>query len=237
MSMQRARGGAQITALACAALLVMTGCDSVLEVDLPDAVTEEALDDPGTASLQVNSVSASFECAFSSFAIMAAGHEDNFQRYIGVGGNYAQYVAQPGLGSCDGDVFSTQWMEPLLIARGQGYSTWSAIQSYTIPNKAQLLAKLALYNGAIMDVFGEYLCEFAIDGGPMLTYSQTLDIAEGWADSALAQIDAAVGAGGTFPINTQQGQVTSDIRQTVLGLKSRIRYANGDLTGAAVDAS
>ncbi|MGD8601428.1 MAG: hypothetical protein PVJ80_06395 [Gemmatimonadota bacterium] len=237
MSMQRARGGAQITALACAALLVMTGCDSVLEVDLPDAVTEEALDDPGTASLQVNSVSASFECAFSSFAIMAAGHEDNFQRYIGVGGNYAQYVAQPGLGSCDGDVFSTQWMEPLLIARGQGYSTWSAIQSYTIPNKAQLLAKLALYNGAIMDVFGEYLCEFAIDGGPMLTYSQTLDIAEGWADSALAQIDAAVGAAGTFPINTQQGQVTSDIRQTVLGLKSRIRYANGDLTGAAVDAS
>ena len=227
----------QVAALACAALLFATGCDSLLEVDLPDAVTEEALDNPATAALQVNSVAASFECAYSSFAIMAAGHEDNFQRYIGVAGNYAQYVSQPGLGTCDGSVFSTQWVAPLLIARGQGYTSWVDIQSYSIANKERLLAKLAFYNAATLAVFGEYFCEFAIGGGPLLTPGQTLAIAEGWADSALAQIDAAVGPGGTFAINTQQGDVTLDIRQTVLGLRSRIRYANGDLPGAAADAS
>jgi len=236
-NMHGARHRTEVAALVWAALLFAMGCDSLLEVDLPDAVTEEALDDPNTAALQVNSVGASFECAYSSFAIMAAGHEDNFQRYIGVAGNYAQYVSQPGLGTCDGDVFSTQWMEPLLIARGQGYTSWAAIQSYDISNKASLLAKLALYNAATLDVFGEYLCEFAIDGGPLLTPGQTLDIAEGWADSALVQIDAAAGPGATFAINTSQGQVTSNIRQTVLGLRSRIRYANGDLAGAAADAS
>lgn len=234
---QGSRRGTGVAALACAALLVMTGCDSLLEVDLPDAVTEEALDDPETAALQVNSVAASFECAYSSFAIMAGGHEDNFQRYIGVAGNYAQYVAQPGLGSCDGDVYSTQWLQPLLIARGQGYTSWAAIQSYSIPNKARLLAKLALYNAAALDLFGEYFCEFAIDSGELLTPNQTLAIARNWTDSALAQIDAAVGAGGTFAINTQQGDVTLDIRQTVLGLRARIRYASGDLAGAAGDAA
>lgn len=237
INIHRTGQGSQLAALLCAALLATTGCDSLLEVDLPDAVTEDALDNPGAAALQVNSVSASFECGYSSFAITAAGAEDNFQRYIGVAGGYAQYLAEPDGGACDGDVFDDQWVDPFLIARGQGYTSWANIQGYNIPNKAQLLAKLGLYNTAVMDVFGEFFCEFAIDGGPMLTPSQTLDIAEGWADSTLAQIDAAVGAAGTFEYNTQQGQVTSDIRQTVLGLRSRIRWANGDLPGAAADAS
>ena len=72
------------------ALLVTAGCDGLLDVDLPDAVTEDALDDPSTAALQVNSVAASFECGYSSFAATASGFEDNWQRYVGVAGNYAQ---------------------------------------------------------------------------------------------------------------------------------------------------
>ena len=222
---------------ACAALLVMAGCDSLLEVDLPSAVTESALDDPSTAALQVNSVAASFECAYSSFAATASGNEDNFQRYVGVAGGYAQYPATPNGGSCDGDAYSTEWVNPFLTAMGQGFQTWANINSYAIADKDRLLAKLALYEALTIGVFGEYFCEFAINAGPLLTFSQTLDVAEGWADSALAKIDAAVGAGGTFPINTQQGTVTDDLRQTVLGLRSRLRWANGDLAGAVVDAA
>ena len=228
---------AAAVALACAALVVMTGCDTLLDVDLPDAVTESALDDPGTAALQVNSVAASFECGYSSFAATASGNEDNFQRYVGVAGGYAQYPPVPGGGSCDGDSYSTEWINPFLTARGQGYASWANIQSYSIANKAQLLAKLALYNAAVMDVFGEFFCEFAIDGGLLMTPTQVLAVAEGWADSALAQINAVAGAGGTFAITTLQGTVTSDVRQTVLGLRSRIRWADGDLVGAAADAS
>jgi len=234
--MPRIKTQTGVAALAGALLLVMTGCDSLLEVDLPSAVTSDALDDPGTASLQVNSVAASVECAYSSFAAQASGMEDNFQRYVGVAGNYAQYPVTPGGGSCDGDAYSTEWVNPLLTAMGQGYDSWTNINAYTIPEKNQLLAKLALYNSLTLDVFGEFFCEFAINAGPKLTPNQTLDIAEGWADSAIAKINA-VSPTGTFPINTQQGQVTDDLRQTVLGLRSRIRWASGDLAGAAADAA
>jgi len=232
--MHRTRSTNTVAALSCAALLVMAGCDSLLEVSLPSAVTEDALNNPATAALQVNSVAASVECAYSSFAATASGNEDNFQRTVGVAGGYAQYPATPGGGSCDGDAYSTEWVNPFLTAMGQGFQTWANIQGYAIANKPQLLAKLALYQSLTLDVFGEFFCEFAINAGPLLTFSQTLDVAEGWADSALAQIAAA---GGTFAINTQQGTVTSDIQQTVLGLRSRIRWANGDLVGAATDAA
>ena len=53
-------------------VVVLSGCDELLEVELPDAVTSDALNDPSTASVQVNSVMASVECGYSSFAIDAA---------------------------------------------------------------------------------------------------------------------------------------------------------------------
>jgi hypothetical protein len=80
--------------LICAAVAA-GACDELLEVDLPSAVTGDALDDPGTAALQVNSVMAAVECGYSSFAIDAAGMEDNFQMVSGVAGSYSQYGDTP----------------------------------------------------------------------------------------------------------------------------------------------
>src|SRR5690606_21105012 len=105
----------------CVALVGTAACDDLLEVELPDAVTDEALVDPGTASLQVNSVMALVECSYSTFAQWAAGFEDNYQRYSGNGGDYTQYVDTPGGGECDGDAYSDEWIDPLLLARRQGY--------------------------------------------------------------------------------------------------------------------
>lgn len=217
-------------ALVCA-VVALSACDQLLEVDLPDAVTADALDDPSTAALQVNSVMASAECGYSSFAIDAAGMEDNFQMVSGVAGSYSQYGDTPGGGACDGGVYTQSWVNALLTARGQGYTAYAAISGWTVPNKERLLATLGLYNAVTLGVFGEHFCEFAIDAGPLMTPDEVLAVAEDWIDTVFARAPA------TFAVTTQQGTVTSSIHQTAYALRARLRYASGDLAGAAADAA
>jgi hypothetical protein len=217
-------------AVACA-LGALAGCDKLLEVDLPAAVTSDALEDQGTASVQVNSVMALVECAYSSLAIDAAGFEDNFQMVTGVAGQYSQYRVTPAGGTCDTGVYTQNWANPFLTARGLGYEVYDKVSGWAVPNQQRLLATLALYNAVTLGVFGEYFCEFAIDAGPLMTYNQTLTDAIGWADRVFTHAPA------TFALTTQNGTVTSDIHQTTYALRARLKYANGDLAGAAADAA
>lgn len=215
---------------------VVGGCDNLLEVDLPDAVTEEALETPSTAALQVNSVMASVECGYSSFAIDAAGYEDNFQRYSGVAGLYSEYRDTPGGGGCDGDAYSSEWMDPMLIARAQGYDTYERISNWTdaqVSNRQQLLAKTALYTAIPLDIFGEFFCETTVDEGSLMTPTQTLDLAEEWVNTALGHISTT----GDFAITAQQGTIASSAEDMAYGLRARIKWAKGDLAGAAADAA
>lgn len=218
-------------------IAAVAGCDQLLEVELPDAVTSDVLNDPGTAALQVNSVMAGFECAYSSFALDAAGYEDNFQRYSGVAGLYSEYRDTPGGGSCDSDSYSSTWRPPMLIARGQGFEVYDRITGWTdaqIPgSREELLATVALYNAFLLDVFGEHFCEFAIDAGPLLTPDQTLAEAEEWVDTALGHIAST----GDFALSYDRGTITESIETMAHGLRARIRWARGDLSGAAADAA
>ena len=220
-------------ALVCA-LGVLTGCDKLLEVDLPDAVTSEALEDEGTAPLQVNSVMALIECSYSVFAQQAAGMEDNYQKVSGVAGGYSQYPATPGGGQCDDDdSYEDSWVDGILQARAMGYSSYATISGWNVANKERLLGTLALYTAVTLDLAGEFFCEWSIDGGPLLTYSATLDTAEVWASRALTHAQNA----GDPALDVSQGQVTPSMVQTAYGLRARIQWANGDLAGAALDAA
>ncbi|MGE0158650.1 MAG: hypothetical protein AB7T31_04510 [Gemmatimonadales bacterium] len=236
------RRQAKAAALMCA--VAATGaCDTLLEVDLPAAVTADALDDPATAATQVNSVQGAVECAYSALVVHASGLEDNFQRVAGSGPGFSQYLDTPSGGSCDTGVWDDSFVENLLIARAEGYRSYDQIlnTTATVANKERLLSTLALYNAVTLGVFGEYFCEFAISTydreagvtnfGQLMTPSEVLDVAEGWTDSVFAHTP------GLDSIRTTAGVVTRDIRQTAFGLRARIRYANGDLAGAAADAA
>jgi hypothetical protein len=215
----------------------MTACDRLLEVDLPTAVTDDALDDPRVARVRVNSVMALVECGYSSLALDAAGFEDNFQRISGVAGLYSEYRDTPGGGTCDTDAYSSEWIDSFLTARAQGYDTYAALDASSdadVPDRQRMMATVAFYEAVTLGVAGEYLCEFAVDAGPMLTASQTLDLAEAWADSALSRIAAA---GGDFALDVEQGTIAASLEDAAYALRARIRYANGDLTGAASDAA
>jgi len=219
-----------------AALVLALGvgaCDSLLEVDLPATVTSDAVDNAAAAPILVNAVMAQFECGYSSFLMDAAGMEDNFQMVTGVAGNYSQYANTAGGGQCDTDAYSQEWYDPFLIARAQGYTNHASMRN-DWGSPSTLVGKNAFYVAAILDVFGEYFCEQAIDSGPLLTPDQTLAVAEGWIDSVFAAVTAA---GGDFAITTAAGTHGSSIQTAAYGLRSRIRWARGNLAGAAADAA
>jgi hypothetical protein len=217
------------------AVAATAACDELLEVDLPSAVTADALDDPSTAALQVNSVMGSVECAYSALVVWASGLEDNFQRVAGSGPGFTQYGDTPSGGSCDTGVWDDSFVESLLTARAEGYRAYNQILGSSVANRERFLATLAMYNAITLGVFGEYFCEFAISStgqfGELMTPPEVLAVARGWADSVLVYQPTA-GA-----LTTASGTVTTDMRQTTLALRARIRYAAGDLAGAAADAA
>jgi hypothetical protein len=232
----RARSREWGVAAALVLALGAAACDSLLEVDLPAAVTSDAVEQAQYATTLVGAVLGQFECGYSSFLMDASGMEDNFQMVTGVAGNYSQYWQSAGGGQCDGDAYSQEWIDPFLIARGEGSSTYnSMVDDWGSPQT--LIGMDAFYVAAILDVFGEYFCESAIDGGPMLTPANMLDSAEAWVGNVFAAITAN---GGDFPISTSAGTQSSSIQASAYGLRARIRWARngpGDLAAAAADAA
>lgn len=225
-----ARNGALLLAIGVAA-----SCDSILEVELPGQVTEEALYEPGQAAILVNSTVSLFECGYSDFvASDAAGYEDILTRDTGWWGGRHEYDPEPPTTACNTAETSVGWWTPLQSARFVGEETYSSMTeewaSETIPNRDRLLAELAIYNGAIYNLFGEHFCEIAFEGGPLLSPDQVLTGAEDWLTKALSHIEAA---GGDFPL---PDGTSASAQQTAYLLRARVRYAMGDEAGAAGDA-
>jgi hypothetical protein len=225
------RHGAILLAIGAAA-----GCDSILEVELPGQVTEDALYEPGQAAILVNSAVSLFECGYSDFvASDAAGYEDILTRDTGWWGGRHEYDPEPPTTQCNTAETSVGWWTPLQSARFIGEETYRMMTEEwadeTINNRDQLLTELALYNGAAYNLFGEHFCEIAFEGGPLQSPEQVLTTAEEWLAKALSHINSA---GGDFAV--PDGSAPSAMEMAHL-LRARVRYALGDEAGAAADAA
>src|SRR5690606_29350701 len=74
----------------------LAACDGLLDVELPGQITEDALDDPGQATILVNSAIADIECSVSEFvASNAAGYEDVAIRVTGWWGGAFEFESDP----------------------------------------------------------------------------------------------------------------------------------------------
>src|SRR5690606_5830928 len=226
-----ARTGAVIVAFG-----MIAGCDSILQVELPGQVTEDALFEPGQAPILVNSAVSLFECGFSDFvASDAAGYEDVLTRDTGWWGGRHEYSPYPPTADCNTGDTSVGWWTPLQSARYVGEETYRKMteewaEADVGGNRERLLAELAIYNGAVHNLFGEHFCEVSFEGGPLLSPDEILAGAEDWLTKALAHIDAA---GGDFAL--PDGSSPS-ARQLAHLLRARVRFARGDHAGAATDA-
>ncbi len=202
----------------------LIGCDSLLEVDLPDSVTDVVLEDPATAQTQVNSAMGLFECAWSEFTYADGGYSEGFIGIAGVGGSYARYNERPQNGECDTSQASRNWYQPMQTARSMGEDVFDAMNTVwtddDVDNRQQLMATVAIYIAAVYGHFGEILCEVAIDAGPLVTPDASLVIAEQWIDTALG----IIGTIGDFAVFNS---ISTSASTMAYGIRAHARFAQG----------
>ena len=229
--------------------LSVTGCDSLLVVDLPHLLTDAAIEDQSTAEVQVNSAIALFECSYTAFGLMAMGAEDVMESIAGVAGGQHRYDETADGGTCDTSASSDAWVngmfgsrallsnDPQLFhatAEGTARGVYDRMQSdWDLGAEGDRLSAIAaIYVAAALTHMGEFLCESAIDGSVLLTPSDMLGMAEDWiTNRALVHIAANPGGDFVMPFG-----IATSANRMALALRARIRWANGDLPGARADA-
>ena len=194
---RRSPSGAALVALA---LTVGLGaCGSLLDVDLPGSVTEDALNDPRLSATLVNSVIADVECSWNNYVAAAAHHSDE---WIAASGNTV--MARWGLRDIPptvesmatfpcGDAYGL--FTPLHGARVAAQSNFERISGFSdaeVPDRAEFLATIRAYGGWPLIAFSEGFCGTPLDGGDqVLTPVQLAAEAENQFDEAIQLTGAA----------------------------------------------
>ena len=188
------------TALIVFALAVGLGaCDSLLEVDLPGRVAEEALNNPRLAGTLVNSVIADVECSWDNYVAAAAHHSDE---WIASSGNSTMArwglrdipptFASMATGGCGA---SYGLFTPLHGGRVSAQSNFERVSAFSdaeVPDKAEFLATIRAYGAWPLIAFSEGFCGTPLDGAAqVLTPTQLAAEAETQFDEAIQLASAA----------------------------------------------
>ena len=235
--------------------LFLTGCEELLQVDLPGTITTSDLDNPNIAEVLVNSVMGQVECSYSRFITgNPAGMSDIFLRLEGdMQLEYQDVVDGSGCGS--GDNFS--WFNPFQEARFFGEDVYGRLTDWTseelsfglveMNSREQMLGITALYVSVPFIIFGEHLCEVTFEKGPLFDPDAVLGMAEQWATTALGhiqqhiidfQIDDGTGTPGSEADAREMPYgITDDMEQMAYALRARIRASRGNFAEAAQDAA
>lgn len=215
----------------CVVLLTLAqpACDSLLEVEIPGRVEEDALDDPALATTLLNSALGQFECAYANYVatvgvltqeyIVSSFFVDaNIWGWRGIELNTAE-------GSCPGrNASGFGAYTPLQQARFVAEDAARRIESFAddaVPGKSDMLAHLNAYAGYAYALLGEGFCEMAIDQGPLMTPEEVFAIAEERFTSAIALAQDASNA---------------DLQNMALAGRARVRLNLDKLAEAAEDA-
>ncbi len=151
-----------------------------------------------------------------------------------------RYRATPATGGCDSDSEDSSWFDQVmgaraLISNAGGTGIYDRLSTdwdvSVVPDNERLRAISAIYSAAAYEHFGSFFCEMTFDGGPLQTPAQILAQAETWIGTAQGHIASA---GGDFAMPYGIASSATDLAN---GLLARIRWANGDLAGAATAAA
>jgi hypothetical protein len=217
--------------------IALSGCDML--VDLPHVLSDSAIEGPGSARTQVMSAMGLFEAGASLHAYYALGHEDVLESIIGSRSGDHRYSATFAAGltgttsmATARTMISTAPSRLVPSAQGQGKGVYDRLQDeWSLGAEGQRLSAIAaIYMAASLTYMGEFFCEAALDGSDLLTPNDLLTLAEDWITTrALVHINSA----GDFAL---PNGASPSARNLAVGLRSRIRWAKGDLAGAEADA-
>lgn len=218
-------------AVVLSGLLLVTGCDGLLEVSNPSSVEDGDLNNPALAATIVTSALGQFECAYTSYVASTAmlAHElidaSNWAALNGWGQRGLQLLTITGSCATTRTADFLGAYTPLQQARYIAEDGLNRIESFddaVVPDKAEMLANLEVYAAYSTLLLGEGFCEMAIDGGPIMTREEVFRRAE---------------AGFTRAITRAQAAGSDPLRWMSLVGRARARLNLGDLEGAYADAS
>jgi starch-binding outer membrane protein, SusD/RagB family len=167
-------------------LLIVGGCDTLLEVELPGRVQSSDLDNPVFANTLVLSAQGDFECALNSY-VWSMGlwttdiHPANITRTNQIVAQRNEAVRQlSGLGSAGAQPTCRQTNPPplylpLQTARVQASNAIDIIGGFdetAVPAKRFLLGKAHAYRGYAIELLSEAFCNVTFDAGPLETREQ-----------------------------------------------------------------
>jgi hypothetical protein len=204
----------------------LTGCDELLEVDLPAQLGDDAIEDPAGATTLVNSVIGQFEKGWNWKVARSFGLEAGCEELLRSPGVY-DFCAYDV--TVDNDLFN-----PLSISRSFAYQLHDKLGEWTVgqvPLRARYLPISSIYAGATLEVMAEHLCEVTIDAGELMTPMQAYTEAEKWLTQAITEIQAVPGGDFAMPFGA------SSAKALAYGLRARVRWAMRNSAGALSDAA
>ena len=228
-----ARGlGTAQAVIALAAIMVVSACKGIMDVQLPGNVEASALATPTLAGLLVNSAQADFECAYALYVYNTSAWSNEMQNASG-GAEVASwsgrfFIPEGGTGGCQTVASNrgafVQYL-PLMTARQQAENALTVIGGFTdadVSGRQLLLARAALYSGFVHTLLGEAYCSVALtDTGAVQPPVNALLAAEDRFTKAIA-----------FATTAKDAMV---LNSALVG-RARVRLDLGKLAGAAADA-
>ena len=204
---------------------VLSGCEGLLDVDLPAKLTDEALESPQGAQTIRNSVIGEFESAFNYVVWSHHGLEDGGEIILG----------SPGIdrGGFTWQTTPQHWFPFMQSSRRFGEILHDKLEEEwtvtDVPERGPYMAISSMYQGAAIGLLGMTLCEVTVNVGELMTTDEALALADQYLTRAISEIDAV----GDFAMPYG---IASSAKTMALGLRAQVRWAKGDLTGASIDA-
>jgi hypothetical protein len=170
------------------ALVGVSACNSLLDVENPGSVPAESLSDPALAPALAAAAMQTLQCGviqYSATAGMLSGEYLNANGFVdnhpwewrGV----VEIKGAPGNCNYGRGTTAMGFYTPLQQARFQLDDAFNRLDKFTdaeVPNRALLMAQMRAYAGYAILLLGEGMCEMTMDNGPKMTREQVWAAAE-----------------------------------------------------------
>jgi hypothetical protein len=182
------------------ALVGLTACNTILDVDNPGSVPAESLSDPSLAPALASAALQTLQCGVEQFAATAGMLSGEYLSANGFVDNHPwewrgvnEIKGAPGSCNFGRGTTAMGFYTPLQQARFQLDDAFDRLDKFSdtqVANRASLMAQMRAYSGYADLLLGEGMCEMTMDGGPKLTRDQVFTAAEARFTDAITRATA-----------------------------------------------
>jgi starch-binding outer membrane protein, SusD/RagB family len=182
------------------ALVGITACNSLLDVDNPGSVPAESLSDPALAPALAAAAMQTLQCGVIQYAATTGMLSSEYLNANSFVDNHpwewrGVNEIKAAAGNCNYGRNTTAmgYYTPLQQARFQLDDAFDRLDKFTdaeVTGRAGLMATMRAYSGYALVLLGEGMCEMAINNGPKMTRAEVFTKAEERFTDAIARATA-----------------------------------------------